>query len=91
MRRPPGEPGLLPGQPGREVGHDAIIELQVDAEGEVWSGGRAVAVVTGTLDWPGARIRHLSRRRALAAPSRSTRCRITLADVDPHADAVARW
>lgn len=37
---------------GREVGHDAIIELQVDAEGEVWSGGRAVAVVTGTLDWP---------------------------------------
>ena len=39
---------------GREVGHDAIIELQVDAEGEVWSGGRAVAVVTGTLDWPGA-------------------------------------
>ena len=54
--------GALPGEPGgfyrvsqgREVGHDAIIELQVDAEGEVWSGGRAVAVVTGTLDWPGA-------------------------------------
>ena len=39
---------------GREVGHDAIIELQVDADGEVWSGGRAVGVVTGTLDWPGA-------------------------------------
>ncbi len=39
---------------GREVGHDAIIELQVDADAEVWSGGRAVAVVTGTLDWPGA-------------------------------------
>ena len=38
---------------GREVGHDAIIELQVDADGEVWSGGRAVAVVTGELDWPG--------------------------------------
>ena len=38
---------------GREVGHDAIIELQVDADGEVWSGGRAVAVVTGTLNWPG--------------------------------------
>ena len=37
---------------GREVGHDAIIELQVDADGEVWSGGRAVPVVTGTLDWP---------------------------------------
>jgi len=37
---------------GREVGHDAIIELQVDGDGEVWSGGRAVAVVTGTLTWP---------------------------------------
>ena len=56
------ERGALPGEPGgfyrvsqgREVGHDAIIELQVDADGEVWSGGRAVAVVTGGLDWPGA-------------------------------------
>lgn len=37
---------------GREVGHDAIIELTIDADGDVWSGGRAVAVVTGTLDWP---------------------------------------
>jgi len=37
---------------GREVGHDAIIELQVDGDGEVWSGGRAVAVVIGQLDWP---------------------------------------
>jgi PhzF family phenazine biosynthesis protein len=54
------ERGLLPDQPGgfyrvsqgREVGHDAIIELSVDANGDVWSGGRAVAVVTGTLDWP---------------------------------------
>ena len=56
------ERGALPGEPGgfyrvsqgREVGHDAIIELQVDADGEVWSGGRAVAVVTGGLDWPDA-------------------------------------
>ena len=37
---------------GREVGHDAIIELGIDAAGDVWSGGRAVAVVTGHLDWP---------------------------------------
>ena len=37
---------------GREVGHDAIIELSIDADGDVWSGGRAVAVVTGMLDWP---------------------------------------
>ena len=50
----------LPDQPGgfyrvsqgREVGHDAIIELRIDADGDVWSGGRAVAVVTGMLDWP---------------------------------------
>ena len=37
---------------GREVGHDAIIELGIDDAGDVWSGGRAVAVVTGDLDWP---------------------------------------
>jgi PhzF family phenazine biosynthesis protein len=36
---------------GREVGHDAIIELQVDGEGEVWSGGRACTVVKGQIDW----------------------------------------
>ena len=54
------ERGVLPDLPGgfyrvsqgREVGHDAIIELSVDADGEVWSGGRAVAVVTGSLNWP---------------------------------------
>ena len=36
---------------GREVGHDAIIELHVDDDGEVWSGGRVVTVVSGTIDW----------------------------------------
>lgn len=36
---------------GREVGHDAIIELHVDETGEVWSGGRAVTVVEGHIDW----------------------------------------
>jgi PhzF family phenazine biosynthesis protein len=36
---------------GREVGHDAIIELQVDDEGEVWSGGRACTVVKGHIVW----------------------------------------
>ena len=54
------ERGALPDLPGgfyrvsqgREVGHDAIIELSIDADGDVWSGGRAVAVVTGALDWP---------------------------------------
>ncbi|WP_119718750.1 PhzF family phenazine biosynthesis protein [Cognatilysobacter tabacisoli] len=37
---------------GREVGFDAIIELRVDADGEVWSGGRICNVVQGTIDWP---------------------------------------
>jgi len=36
---------------GREVGHDARLYLQVDAEGEVWSGGQVQTVVRGTLDW----------------------------------------
>lgn len=50
----PGSDGFYRVSQGREVGHDAIIELTVDADGEVWSGGRAVPVVAGTLDWPGA-------------------------------------
>lgn len=36
---------------GREVGYDAIIELQVDAQGDVWSGGRACVIVRGSIDW----------------------------------------
>ncbi len=36
---------------GREVGHDARLELHVDAEGQVWSGGQVQTVVRGYLDW----------------------------------------
>jgi PhzF family phenazine biosynthesis protein len=36
---------------GREVGHDAVLELTVDAEGHVWSGGRVCTVVNGAIDW----------------------------------------
>ena len=36
---------------GREVGHDAIIDLLVDAGGAVWSGGRACSIVHGTIRW----------------------------------------
>ncbi|QIK80253.1 PhzF family phenazine biosynthesis protein [Lysobacter sp. HDW10] len=36
---------------GREVGHDAVLELTVDAEGHVWSGGRVCTVVDGHIDW----------------------------------------
>jgi len=36
---------------GREVGHDARLELRVDAAGDVWSGGQVQTVVRGQLDW----------------------------------------
>ena len=36
---------------GREIGHDAVLELSVDAEREVWVGGRTQPVIRGTLDW----------------------------------------
>ncbi len=47
----PGETGFYRISQGREVGHDAIIELQVDDGGQVWSGGRVVTVVSGRIDW----------------------------------------
>ncbi|MUV15574.1 PhzF family phenazine biosynthesis protein [Noviluteimonas gilva] len=48
----PGSGGFYRISQGREVGHDAIIELTVDAEGEVWSGGRTCTVVEGHINWP---------------------------------------
>ena len=47
----PGDTGFYRVSQGREVGHDAIIELLVDDDGEVWSGGRACTVVRGDIDW----------------------------------------
>ena len=47
----PGTTGFYRVSQGREVGHDAIIELTVDQHGEVWSGGRVTSVVRGELDW----------------------------------------
>ena len=47
----PGDDGRYRVSQGREVGHDAIIELHVDADGDVWSGGRVQTVVDGTIDW----------------------------------------
>ena len=47
----PGDTGFYRVSQGREVGHDAIIELTVDAAGDVWSGGRACTVVRGQIDW----------------------------------------
>jgi PhzF family phenazine biosynthesis protein len=47
----PGRDGRYVASQGREVGFDALLELRVDADGEVWSGGQVQTVVTGTLDW----------------------------------------
>ncbi len=48
----PGDGGFYRISQGREVGHDAIIELTVDDAGDVWSGGRVCTVVDGAIDWP---------------------------------------
>ncbi|NZA26441.1 PhzF family phenazine biosynthesis protein [Luteimonas sp. SJ-92] len=47
----PGSGGRYRASQGREVGYDATLELQVDADGEIWSGGHAVSVVHGEIDW----------------------------------------
>ena len=36
---------------GREIGHDATLELAIDDDGEVWVGGRCQTVIRGELDW----------------------------------------
>ena len=48
----PGRDGRYRVSQGREVGHDARLDMHVDAEGEVWSGGQVVSVVRGQIDWP---------------------------------------
>lgn len=48
----PGRDGRYVVSQGREVGFDAHITLEVDAEGEVWSGGRVQTVVDGEMRWP---------------------------------------
>lgn len=47
----PGRGGRYTVSQGREVGFDARLHLQVDADGEVWSGGQVRPVVGGLLDW----------------------------------------
>ena len=36
---------------GREIGHDATLELQIDDDGEVWVGGRCQTVIRGEIEW----------------------------------------
>lgn len=47
----PGRDGRYTVSQGREVGFDARLQLRVDADGEVWSGGQVCNVVRGTIDW----------------------------------------
>jgi len=47
----PGRDGRYTVSQGREVGFDARLELRVDGDGEVWSGGRVSNVVRGKIDW----------------------------------------
>ncbi|WP_045769914.1 PhzF family phenazine biosynthesis protein [Xanthomonas albilineans] len=48
----PGRNGRYVASQGREVGHDALLTLSVDAAGEVWSGGQVQTVIQGQIDWP---------------------------------------
>jgi PhzF family phenazine biosynthesis protein len=36
---------------GRELGRDGRVQVEVDADGEVWIGGQTQTVVDGTLEW----------------------------------------
>ncbi|UHQ22277.1 PhzF family phenazine biosynthesis protein [Lysobacter sp. 5GHs7-4] len=47
----PGRDGRYTVSQGREVGFDARLQLRVDADGEVWSGGRVHPIVSGHIDW----------------------------------------
>jgi PhzF family phenazine biosynthesis protein len=47
----PGQDGRYVASQGREVGFNALLELRIDADGQVWSGGQVQTVVIGTLDW----------------------------------------
>lgn len=47
----PGRDGRYTVSQGREVGFDARLQLRVDGDGEVWSGGRVSNVVRGHIDW----------------------------------------
>ena len=46
-----GRSGVYIATQGREVGRDGRIEVRVDADGEVWIGGRVQAVIRGHVDW----------------------------------------
>jgi PhzF family phenazine biosynthesis protein len=36
---------------GREVGRNGFVQVRIDAEGEVWIGGKTQTVINGSLSW----------------------------------------
>lgn len=38
---------------GREIGHDATLDVSIDPDGAVWVGGRTHTIIDGRLEWPG--------------------------------------
>ncbi len=49
--RLPGHDGRYVGTQGREVGRDGRVNVHVDAENEVWIGGRVQPIIHGTVRW----------------------------------------
>lgn len=37
---------------GRELGKDAVIDVEIDLDGQPWVGGQTQTVIDGALDWP---------------------------------------
>ncbi|HWS26665.1 MAG TPA: PhzF family phenazine biosynthesis protein [Xanthomonadales bacterium] len=37
---------------GREIGRDAVIDVEIDGDSRVWVGGRTHLVIDGALHWP---------------------------------------
>ncbi|HMB42716.1 MAG TPA: hypothetical protein VKM00_02425, partial [Luteimonas sp.] len=48
----PGSDGRYRASQGREVGRDGIVEVEVDAGGDVWIGGEVQRVIEGSVAWP---------------------------------------
>ncbi|WP_256645413.1 PhzF family phenazine biosynthesis protein [Thermomonas paludicola] len=49
--RMPGHDGAYVASQGRELERDGRVAVRVDADGEVWIGGRVQQVIVGQLDW----------------------------------------
>jgi PhzF family phenazine biosynthesis protein len=50
----PGVGGRYRVSQGREVGRDGMVEVEVDAAGDVWIGGQVQRVIAGSVSWPDA-------------------------------------